>query len=337
MISIIVPVYNAAATLRQCLAAVSASDFTDYEVIVVDDGSSDGSPALAQGYGARVLSTLDGPHGPAYARNQGAAEARGDILLFLDADVVIRPDTLGLLSQTFTTYPDSAAVFGSYDDSPAAPGFVSQYKNLFHHFVHQQARDEGGTFWTGCGAVRRDVFLRLGGFDAHRYPRPSIEDIEFGGRLRAASYPIRLNKAVQVKHLKQWSLASMIKSDVIDRAIPWTRLILRERHLPDDLNTRLSQRVSAALVCGVSLLGLGALGGAWPLDAWALLALATIVTVVLLNRRLYQFFWRARGPLFTLAIIPLHLLYYIYSVVAFAIGAALTLWDGVRREPARSL
>ena len=57
---------------------------------------------------------------------------------------------------------------------------VSQYRNLLHHFVHQHGHAEASTFWAGCGAIRRAAFDAVGGFDAARFPRPSIEDIELG-------------------------------------------------------------------------------------------------------------------------------------------------------------
>lgn len=338
MISVIIPAYNATATLGRCLSAVLTSDYPDFECLVVDDSSTDGSAVMAEKLGARVLTLVGGPYGPAYGRNQGALAARGDILFFVDADVLVRPDTLRQVAAAFADSPKVAAMFGGYDDHPESTAFVSQYKNLFHHFVHQQGAEEGGTFWSGCGAIRRDVFIRMGGFDAARYPRPSIEDIELGARLRAAGYHIWLNKTVQVKHLKHWTVLGMVKTDVFDRGIPWTRLILREHYLPDDLNLRVSQRLSALLVCGMLGLGLVLWVGPWALDGtWVIMALATVLGVIALNYRFYQFFLRERGFWFTLGVIPFHLLYYVYSVIAFAVGAALFVWDGVRREPARSI
>ena len=180
VISIIIPVYNSADHLRRCLAALRASDYPHYECLVVDDGSTDESATVAAQLDARVLTLPGGPYGPAHARNEAAKAAEGDILFFIDADVVIHSDMLRKVAQAFEGDPSIAAVFGSYDTQPAENNFVSQYKNLFHHFVHQHANREATTFWTGCGAVRRAVFLALGGFDAQRYRRPSIEDIEFG-------------------------------------------------------------------------------------------------------------------------------------------------------------
>jgi GT2 family glycosyltransferase len=166
--------------------------------------------------------------------------------LFVDADVAVHSDTLANVANTFARQPWIAATFGCYDDSPAATQFVSQYKNLFHHFVHQHGQEEGSTFWSACGAIRRDIFRTIGGFDEDY---PTIEDIELGYRLRAAGHSIVLDRAIQVTHLKRWTLRGMIESDLFDRGIPWTRLMLQERHVLNDLNLRTSQRVSALLAC----------------------------------------------------------------------------------------
>ena len=140
------------------------------------------------------------------------------------------------------------AVFGSYDSRPAAAGLVSRYRNLLHHFVHQNGNREASTFWAGCGAIRRSVFEKIGGFGSKRFSRPSIEDIELGYCLRQAGYRILLDKGLQGTHLKRWNLYSLIRTDISCRALPWSRLILESKRLPDDLNLKIGQRVSFGLV-----------------------------------------------------------------------------------------
>ena len=247
-VSVIIPVYNGEATLRQCLEAVNASDYPHYEVIVVNDGSKDGSADIAEELGATVVPLPRGPFGPGLARNQGSEIATGDILLFVDADVVIRADSVRRIVETFVAEPKAAAVFGSYDAAPSAQDFASQYRNLLHHFVHQQGSESAETFWAGCGAVRRDVFREIGGFDGLRYPKPSIEDIELGGRIRLAGHKIVLNSNIQVKHLKRWTLRGIIKTDVFSRAVPWTRLIKQSSNMPNRLNLAVTQRISGLIV-----------------------------------------------------------------------------------------
>ncbi|HEU4370168.1 MAG TPA: glycosyl transferase, partial [Methylomirabilota bacterium] len=210
--------------------------------------------------------------------------------------------------------PDVAAVFGSYDAMPRAPGLVSQYRNLLHHFVHQHGDSAASTFWAGCGAVRRDVFATLGGFDARRFPRPSIEDIELGYRLRAAGHRILLDKELQGTHLKRWTLRSVVTTDVTCRAVPWARLNLERRASLTDLNLKASQRASAALV-GVA--GVCALMAAVH-QGFAGGAAAAVLGVVVLNRDFFGFLRRRRGLTFAAACVPLHLLYFLYSGLSYA-------------------
>jgi glycosyltransferase involved in cell wall biosynthesis len=244
-ISVIIPVYNSAAHLQSCLEHLARSSTAPLECVVVDDGSTDDSAGVARAAGASVLS-LKGPGGPARARNAGARIAKGDLLFFLDADVCVYPDTLSLVLNAFEEDQKLDALIGSYDDSPESQDFLSQYKNLMHCFVHQHARRQACTFWSGCGAIRRSVFLEHAGFD-ESYGRPAIEDIELGYRLRMAGRKVVLDKRVLVRHLKRWTFWNLLKTDILDRGIPWTELILRDRHMPNDLNLELSQRVSVAL------------------------------------------------------------------------------------------
>jgi glycosyltransferase involved in cell wall biosynthesis len=247
-------VYNAAADLQQCLASLGRSSASPLECIVVDDGSTDESVKVATKHGARVLST-NGRFGPARARNLGAKAASGDILLFLDADVCVHPDTISKIIAEFVGDPELDAVMGSYDPSPSAPNFISQYRNLLHCFVHQHSNRGATTFWSGCGAIRRQVFLEAGGFDETYYHAPAIEDIDLGYRLAAANRKLALSPGIMVKHLKSWSLLSMIETDFFRRAIPWSELTFRSGRMPNDLNLRISQRISVVLAFLVVLLG----------------------------------------------------------------------------------
>jgi glycosyltransferase involved in cell wall biosynthesis len=242
-VTVIVPAYNAAATLGVCLEAARRAG--PFEIIVIDDGSTDETPAIAQAHNVRILKT-GGRMGPAGARNLGAREATGSILFFVDSDVQMYDGTVERVWDAFQD-PSLDAMIGSYDDSPADPDFLSQYKNLMHCYVHQNGRTEASTFWSGCGAIRREVFLAHSGF-SDNYRRPAIEDIELGYRLTQSGRKIRLDPELHVKHLKRWTFWGLVKTDIFDRGIPWTELILRDRNMPDDLNLQLSQRVSVALV-----------------------------------------------------------------------------------------
>jgi glycosyltransferase involved in cell wall biosynthesis len=245
-VSVIIPVYNSADTLKLCLERLKLSTTAPMECIVVDDGSTDDSVKVARESGVTVIPT-GGRLGPGGARNLGAAQARGEILFFLDADVCASSDAIARVESAFREDSTLDALIGSYDDSPSSKDFLSQYKNLMHSFVHQTGRREASTFWGGCGAIRRTVFMEHSGFD-ESYGRPAIEDIELGYRLSRAGRKIALDPELQVTHLKRWTFIGLVKTDVLDRGIPWTELILRDQNMPNDLNLQLSQRVSVALV-----------------------------------------------------------------------------------------
>ena len=310
LVSIVIASYNAGPFLERSLQSLRASTVLPLEVIVVDDCSTDNSSVRAREMGATVLRTaVNG--GPARARNLGAQSAQGDILLFIDSDVCVHPDTVSLVQDALEADTSLDAVIGAYDDTPDSREFFSQYRNLMHCFVHRTGSREAFTFWSGCGAIRRGVFLESRGFD-ERYTRPSIEDIEFGSRLVAAGRRIQLRPDIEVKHLKHWTFWQIVRTDVFDRGIPWAELILRNRSMPNDLNLQLHQRLSVILVC--VLLGLSITG------YFVYWGLAVLLSVIALNFQFYCFLAHRRGVPFALAAIPLHLLYHFYNGLSFGIA-----------------
>jgi cellulose synthase/poly-beta-1,6-N-acetylglucosamine synthase-like glycosyltransferase len=316
---------------------------------------------------------MDTNSGPAEARNRGAGLAVGEILLFLDSDVCVHDDTLARVAHSFAD-PEVDAIFGSYDLRPPEPNALSQYKNLFHRFMHQHGPTEAATFWSGCGAIRRATFWEAGGFDPI-YHRSCIEDIELGMRLRRAGRRIFVEKQVQVTHLKHWSLWGLIKSDFRDRAVPWTVLILRHRHMPRAPTLAPSQRISVIVSAMVLLLiaatafvhpeillllpltvlaillidwvsgamrstatsnilsilaTAGLLAGA-VLDAhgWGIALVGLLGLLVAINWRLFVFLTQQRGVGFAALLIPLQLLYFLYSGVGLVSGGLLHARNGL--------
>lgn len=254
LVSVIVPSYNCSQFLPKCLDAIKSSDYANYEIIVVDDASTDESPIIAQQSGAHVIH-IDKQSGPGAARNIGTQHTKGDIYLFVDSDVVIKPDSISCVVSNFLNNPEVGALFGSYDNQPAVMNFCSQYKNLFHHFIHQTSHDEANTFWAGCGAVRKEVFHKVGGFDTINYTRPSIEDVELGLRISQQGYKILIVKELQAKHLKKWGLRSLLYTDIFCRAVPWANLILKSQEMPKGLNFQKNHLISS--LCIGLLVGLG--------------------------------------------------------------------------------
>lgn len=332
-LAVVIPVHNGGADFQRCLRALrDAAEAIPgpIELIAVDDGSTDGSGELADSFEVRVL-RHEKPLGPAAARNYGAREATAEVVFFLDADVLVHPGTLAGALAHLERHPEVAAVFGSYDDNPPAPGLVSRYRNLLHHHVHQQGDFDGEqarpahTFWTGCGAIRRDAFLGAGGFDPELYPRPAIEDIELGYRLTRSGRAIHLKRDLLATHLKRWTLGGVIRTDIFHRGVPWLLLQWRLGVRETDLNVSRTQKLCA--------LGVGVGGLALPASALFPPLLASVPAVLLLivaaNRPFYRLLARRRGWPFAAAATLPHAVYYACCLASVAI--AVGRWSLRRR------
>jgi GT2 family glycosyltransferase len=333
-LSVVVPVRDGAAFLPHSLSALRASDLPGdrWELIVVDDSSQDQSAEVAAPYADRLVRLVGAPSGPAVARNRGADAARGDALVFVDADVCVHPDVLRQVLEIFERDSKVSAVFGAYDLAPAARGLISQYRNLLHCYVHQRDAGDAVTFWAGCGAVRADVFARCGGFDEGRGGE-ALEDIELGYRMSALGHRIVLCPEIQGRHLKRWTLRSLIVTDVRHRGIPWMRLLMGRKMRPAaTLNLRVSEQVCTGLV----LLGcLAVFGWLWGGAAgWLAVSAGALATTVAINRPLFAWLARQRGWGFALGALPLRLLHYVLNVVSVSL-ALLPFRFGPERRPWR--
>lgn len=300
-LAVVVPATDDPDTLERCLAALDASSRAPEELIVQRD------PAGA---------------GPAAARNLGVEATRADVLFFLDSDVEVHPEALERTAARFAADPGLAAVFGAYDDDPADPGLTSRYRNLLHHHVHAGAAGEAETFWAGLGAIRREAFADSGGFDADAFPKPSVEDIELGMRLRRGGARIVLDPEIRGRHLKAWTPRSMVMTDFGRRGVPWARLLLRDGSASTALNLGWRRRASAA----ASVALLGSLLARRPR-----LAVAALAANLLLDRDLYALLARRGGPRLLLGGIGLHQLHQLSAAASVPAALALHLAEGGRR------
>ena len=344
-VSIIVPACRDDANLRRVLDGVDALSPKPAHVVIADDGSPAAEVgALAQARGHASVRVNESPAGPAAARNAAAASLPvhpDHWLLFIDADVVPHPDTVAELHRAIAAADDNdddddsqlVSVFGSYDANPPAPGAASRYANLRHHHVHTTNPGPASTFWAGLGAIRSDAFANAGGFDAARFPRPSIEDIELGMRLHAAGGRLLIHPPMRGTHLKRWTLSNLWRTEVRDRALPWARLLQQtgSTHRPLNLNrtAQLSAACAglhllcllAATTCGLALLAAPAQAGGPTLNAAALLAAALTLTtgaaLAFLQRGLFATLFRHSPPWQWPAHWLLHALHLTYSAAAF--------------------
>ena len=280
------------------------------ELIIVADGGDEKVCAAAKPDAMLVRTAT--PLGPAGARNAGARAASGALLFFVDSDVAVPPDAIDRIKRAIDAPEAPDAIIGSYDTHPPQPDFLSQYKNLAHHFVHQTGRCRANTFFGACGVIKRSVFFEVGGFD-ERYDAPCIEDIELGYRLKDAGHEILLSKTLQVTHLKKWRTAQLLYTDFYRRALPWSRLILSVRRMDNDLNIDWAARLKVTMT---ALLLVQLVATAWIVE----LALSAAVTAALLlaaDWKLYRFFARHKGRWFAARVPLWHWFYYAYSGAAF--------------------
>ena len=300
-LAVIVPATDQPATLARCLAAVEASSVPPDELVVVSE------PPMA---------------GPAAARNAGVGTTTSTVVAFVDADVVVHRDALSRLRTAFDVDPDLAAAFGSYDDAPEAPGLVSRFRNLLHHHVHSSSPGPAQTFWAGLGAVRRERFDAVGGFDAERFAAPSVEDIDLGMRLRAAGGRIVLDPEIRGTHLKRWSLAGMLRTDLTARGVPWLRLQLEAGQASASLNLGWRHRLGAATAVFTAAAALRRRPRA---------VAAGCLTELALESGFYSLLRRRGGISLALAGLPLHMLHHLVSVAAVPAALLAHLTDRAGR------
>ena len=281
------PATNRPSTLDACVAAIESATDGPEELIVIQE------PAEL---------------GAAQARNLGASRASGDLLAFVDSDVAVRHDAFTRIRTHFEADPGLTALFGSYDDEPAAPGLVSSFRNLLHHQIHHESAGAANTFWTGLGAIRREAFSSVGGFDERlRW----LEDVDIGMRLAASGGRLLLDPRIQGTHLKEWTLGQMLRTDFAGRGIPWTVLLLRHRASESALNLGWRHRLSAA----ACLVGCGSLAA----RRFGVAAASTAVLVGL-NRSFYLLLLRKRGPKEAVIGVGLHALHHLTGIAAVPAG-----------------
>ena len=302
----VVPASNTPATLERCLDAIRGADDPPEELVVADD------PTLV---------------GPAAARNAGARRATRDILVFVDADICVHREAFSRIRAAFAADPELTAVFGSYDDRPAAPGVVSRFRNLLHHHVHQSSPGPATTFWGGIGAVRRSAFEACAGFDEERYRVPSIEDVDLGMRLAQAGARIELRPEIQGTHLKAWGFVQMLHTDFSRRGVPWVRLLLERRASSTALNLGWTHRLSslAVIAAVVSIVARRRAPAA-----------AAGMAFVALNRPFHKLLFRRLGAAEGVVGVGLHAIHHLVGVAAAATGVALHGLASARRDRPRT-
>jgi len=314
-LSIVTPIYNATKTLKAYLDSIFNSEYQDFELIIVDGMSSDFPEGICKDYKV-IFEQIDHQCESDHKRNRGVQLARAEIVLFLDADIVVLPTSLGDIMNVFKAHPEIAGLIGSYDDAPGAQNITSQFKFLLHHYMHQQEAKYIESFWSGCGAIKKSVFNSLGGFNASYLHGGSIQDIEFGYRLKKNNYQIYNAKHIQVKHLKKLNLWEWIYTDICVRGVPWILVMLTYR----DLSLKLNANVKGVVSVLSAWLMVFLLGASFFNKSLIYEFLVMLVLFLIINRGVLRFFAVKKNILFTVISTFYLFVYYINCGFCVLVG-----------------
>jgi GT2 family glycosyltransferase len=293
-ISVVIPTHNGARTLAACLTALRASSYAPNEIVVVDDASTDNSAQIAEQFHCRVI-RLHENMGAACAKNRGAQAASGDVVFFTDDDVIVARDALEWLAQNFAD-AQVAGVVGLLDRQIPFDDFASNYKNLWMRFTYAQLpRENIGVFYTSIAAMRRDIFLQLGGFDENYRGASIAEDTEFGQRAWRATQGIRLDERVTAVHHKHYTLVQVLQTDFL-RARALMLMRLRKWGQPFFTSVPLFYQLAVPII----YTALACLLLAWSYPLFLIASAVLLLTVYVLFLPWFSFLARERGVSFAL-------------------------------------
>ncbi len=301
-ITVVVPVYNSASTLYECLSAIFKSNYPPYEVVVVDDCSTDESLQIAGNFPCRIIK-LKANSGAAIARNRGVESATGDIISFLDSDVIIPENALSIISETFEQKSDISGVIGLLSNKIRYRNLCSRYKNSYMHYTYMKLPENVAVFYTSTASIKKDVFENCGGFDEN-YKSASIEDLEFGQRIANNGYMLYLNKDLQVEHIRYYSFKGLLKTGIIRTAgIIKIRLRAREKGTVRKNNNRTNYVTSPrSFMLGIVLtylsLGFLIIGVLTKILSIFVSAFALYLSILVSNLGFLNFLRKSYGNLF---------------------------------------
>lgn len=312
-VSIIIPNFNGATTIARCLEAALASRYPRYEVIVVDDCSSDNSVEIINQFPCKLV-RLESHAGASRARNAGAAHSKGDILFFTDADCMLKEDTLEHVSKALAAAGSDVVIGGTYTLIPFDNDFFSFFQSVFINYSETKRRTNPDYVATHAMVVNAEVFRNKSGFTEDFLP--ILEDVEFSHRIRRSGCKLAVNPAIQVRHIFNFSLSRSF-ANAFNKSMYWTIYSINNKDLFTDSGTASVELKTNVLAYFLSVLLLPVF----------LISQSTTVLVIigfvlginlLISRRLLRMFYRAGGSVFFIAAALYYLLLYPLPVGAGA-------------------
>jgi glycosyltransferase involved in cell wall biosynthesis len=280
-ISVVVPAYQAAATIGTCVRALTAQSLprTEYEIIVVDDGSADNTAELAHSAGARVL-RLSHNMGPGAARNAGVAAAHGSTIVFTDADCEPTPGFVENLTRQLDDplVGGSKGVYLTRQQAAVARLVQLEYEERYHRTARQRSVDFVDTY---AACFRRDDILRVGGFDA---TLRVCEDQDLSFRLAAAGVRVRFVPDARTFHLHADSPGAYFRKKY--RTARWKARVVRRypRKLVHDSHTPPLLKAELVALCAIPIVAVLSRYRRWRPRVWLSIAAYVAMTAPFLLR-----------------------------------------------------
>lgn len=313
MISIVIPTYNSAKFMPALLESIFKQAVEDMEVIIVDDCSTDNTVETVEKYPVRVI-RMEKNGGPARARNRGVDEARGDIIFFLDSDVIVLEGTVQEVKDYFIKNPGANCVIGVCATEPLNKGFVPKYMAMFEYIHLLGTRDNKvSVFAPRCGAIKKELFQSAGGYD-ESYKGADVEDFELARRINRID-SILLNPKMLVRHQFVNNFEEAVRN-YFKRAVMWIHLFIKDKQLDNAGPTSPSNGIAA--IC--SFLSLLSLLFVPVLPSARYFFILFMVVFLFMNLKWWNFMRKEAGLQFSLKALVLNYLLGIDIIIASMYG-----------------
>jgi glycosyltransferase involved in cell wall biosynthesis len=324
-ISVIIPNHNGEKTIGRCLEAAYSSTFDNFEIIVVDDCSTDASIAIISQYPCRLV-RLSGHGGSSKARNTGAQSSKGDVLFFIDADCLLLPETLTKAASAYMEGGPEVVIGGTYTSLPYDQKFFSIFQSIFIHYSETKNLQNPDYIATHAMLIKADIFKKSGGFNEDFMP--ILEDVEYSHRLKNMGYSLGMDPDIQVQHIFNFTVTKSLRN-AIRKTKYWSIYSIKNKDLLSDSGTASQEFKFNVLSCfaNLFLLLLGLLLHNWIVVVPILLLYGTNIY---LNRHLIKAFHKTRGPHFAISAILYYTILYPFAVGIGAFSAIFSQHFGFR-------
>jgi glycosyltransferase involved in cell wall biosynthesis len=295
-LSVIVPAYNSVKSIEKCLLAIRGSSYREYELIVVDDGSRDGTLLIAEKYADKII-RLSQHSGRNSARQNGIEAASAEVIVNIDSDVLVQFDTLGKIADYLSRHPEVDAITGLLSKEHPNPDFFSQYKNLYMHYIFSRLPQRVTFLYGSICALRRDAAAMC------KSDYQFGVDTAYGQELTSRGKKIAFLRDLEVTHLKKYNLLSFIRNDFM---VPfnWAGIFITYNGWNQLGKNRVGfahapvwQLISVPLSLAVFLLSVLLF---WEKRVEVSL-LFLVLTWLILNLGFFKFLLKEKGPLFFIA------------------------------------